>query len=175
MNSRGRKRSRAHRVGARVLFVGPSRGRGRRPWRGEGWARRARSDLLARLVGGFCGRSRGSVPGGARLGRLEQGRSPAGAEWPGLDARTARAWASGVRLGRLGSSASVGILHGGCEQEGEKGGEREAGWGGGWEEEDSGWLGLGEAGAAASLLGPGGPIRLGLVRFFFFFFLISFF
>jgi hypothetical protein len=33
----------------------------------------------------------------------------------------------------------------------------------------SGWLGLGEAGAAASLLGPGGPIRLGLVRFFFFF------
>jgi hypothetical protein len=49
--------------------------------------------------------------------------------------------------------------------------ERERpGGGGGWEEEDSGWLGLGEAGAAASLLGPGGPIRLGLVRFFFFFF-----
>jgi hypothetical protein len=27
-------------------------------------------------------------------------------------------------MGWLGSSASVGILHGGCEQEGEKGGER---------------------------------------------------
>jgi hypothetical protein len=45
------------------------------------------------------------------------------------NAARCRCLGSGVRLGRLGSGASVGILHGGCEQEGEKGGEREAGWG----------------------------------------------
>jgi hypothetical protein len=94
------------------------RGQARRPRLGRRESRGAGSSL-ARARRGGAGQGRRGGLGLRSLGRLESGSKGLSVAGAG-----ARLDASGARLGRLGSSASVGILHGGCEQEGEKGGER---------------------------------------------------
>jgi len=91
MNSRGRKQSRAHRVGARVLCVGPSRERVARSLHGRvAWSLHGRGTCTGYRV---------------RVGALGSGRSPGGCA-SGL-ARAGRVGVAGVEAtrGRLGSLA----------------------------------------------------------------------
>jgi hypothetical protein len=90
MNSRGRKRSRAHRVGARVLCVGPSRGRVARSLHGAesgGW-RAVGCSRAGRAPGG--GARPGGGAGGGASRRVPGGRGFGSGRRAGRSARTAR-------------------------------------------------------------------------------------
>jgi hypothetical protein len=153
MNSRGRKRSRAHRVGAWVLCVGPSRGRVARSLHRRG----ACAGCRVRVGALRSGRSHGGCASG--LARAGRARLPASARRVlarGCGVFGSMAWGS-CRGGKRGREAR------GERREREKGWRRLLGARGGG-------LGLGKSGGR--LHGPNGPIRMGRLElgFLFFFF-----